>query len=103
MSKRDKLNQIIELLQPSGHSCRMLIPDGDWFTDLVETKPLKIWQREYKTIIVAKPEMHGLIYLFNFDPPGEALELMAKQDLTEEEEKKLSRLLDETVKNNPAE
>jgi len=103
MSKKDKLSKILELLQPSGHSCRMVIPAGKWYTDLVETKPIEIWEREYKTVIIAKPEMHSLIYLYNFDPPGEALDLLAKVDRTEEEEKRLDELLEETVKNSPAE
>jgi len=103
MSKKEQLKQIIQLLEPNKKGCRMVLPAGKWYTDLVETKPIEIWEREYKTVIIAKPEMHSLIYLYNFDPPGEALDLLAKVDRSPEEEKRLDELLEETVKNSPAE
>lgn len=80
----------------------MVLPAGKWYTDLVETKPIELWEREYETVIIAKPEMHGLIYLWNFDPPSEALELLSKIERTEEEEKRMDKLLNEAVKNSPA-
>lgn len=100
MSKKDKIKELLKLFDPPQKKCRMVIPTSDGFyTDLVETKAIEIWQREYQTVIIAKEDMHGLIYLWNFDPPPEAVDLLSKQGRSEEEEKLLDKLLDETIKN----
>ncbi|MDX9846662.1 MAG: hypothetical protein RBT74_06755 [Tenuifilaceae bacterium] len=88
---------MLKLFEPEKKGCRIVIPAGKWYTDLVETKPIEIWEREYKTVVIAKPDMHVLLYLWNFDPPSEALGLLSKVDRTEEEEKRLDQLLSVTI------